>query len=83
MYVNFLSASNSVFTIIKKTSIKNFNTSQTVQTASSYTVLIYFNTFVSRMLLALHVTSLQVMQCWPDGGQVTETCSHQGKNEIK
>jgi len=33
----------------KKTFIENFNTSQTVKTVSSYTVLIYFNTFVNHM----------------------------------
>ena len=35
---------------------------------------------VTRTLFALHVTLLQVLQRWPEDGQATETCSHQGKN---
>jgi len=62
--------------LIKKL-YKNSNTSQDETTVSLHTVLIYFNTFVSRMvshitcmLLALHVTLFWVLWRWSDDGQV-------------
>ena len=64
----------SILIIMKKKQIKNFyktfNTPR-LKTVSSYTILIYSYTFVSRIAPVLH-----------DDGQVTETCSHQDKKKI-
>ena len=73
---------------MKITLIENFNRWQTIKILSSYTVLIYFNISVSLMgshitwtLFALHVTLFQGLYKWPNDGQVTETCSNQGKGK--